>query len=225
MGQYKSVFKSASSESIIEKSRFIAHCAPIRSEEEALAFIEQIKKKHWDATHNVPVYVLGENYAIQRYSDDGEPSGTAGVPILSMLKNEGITNVVLVITRYFGGIKLGTGGLVRAYTHSAKLGLDAAEMTENVLKRMLRIETPYTLHGKVQNFLLGSDQVILHRTEFLEQVILEIFISPEDEVAVTTKLVDLTSGQAKIEHANDVWLSLKGADILSMEFLENQDKV
>ena len=125
MIEYKTLAKAGSDEIIIEKSRFIGYCAPVSSEEEALEFIEKIKKKHYDATHNVFAYVVGLDNNIQRYNDDGEPSGTAGVPILEVIKKEDLRNVVIVVTRYFGGIKLGTGGLIRAYTKGAKIALDA----------------------------------------------------------------------------------------------------
>ena len=124
--QYRTVGKSGEAELVIEKSQFISYAAPAATEEEALEFIQAIKKKHRDATHNVPAYVIGENNDIQRFSDDGEPSGTAGVPMLEVLKKEDLRDTVLVVTRYFGGIKLGTGGLVRAYTKAAKLALEAA---------------------------------------------------------------------------------------------------
>ena len=126
MKLYSTVAKEASAEQTIEKSRFITYVRPVSTREEADAFIAEIKKKHKDATHNVPAMVIGEGFQIQWASDDGEPQGTSGAPIVQMLVQEGITNVAVVVTRYFGGIKLGTGGLVRAYTSSAKLGLEAA---------------------------------------------------------------------------------------------------
>ena len=125
---YRTVKKQAEAEQIIEKSRFIAHVCPVSSKEEADEFISRIKAEYKDATHNVPAMVIGDKSQIQWASDDGEPQGTSGAPIVQMLVKEGITDVVIVVTRYFGGIKLGTGGLVRAYTGSAKLGLEAAEV-------------------------------------------------------------------------------------------------
>ena len=126
MKLYSTVLKQAQAEQIIEKSRFIAYVSPASTKEEADAFIASIRKKHKDATHNVPAMVLGEKFQVQWASDDGEPQGTSGAPMVQLLVSEGITDVVIVVTRYFGGIKLGTGGLVRAYTSSAKLGLEAA---------------------------------------------------------------------------------------------------
>ena len=130
MIQYKTVAKQAEAEQIIEKSRFIAYVKPVESKEEADEFIASIKAEHKSATHNVPAFVIGDQFQLQWASDDGEPQGTSGAPMVQMLVKEGITNVVIVVTRYFGGIKLGTGGLVRAYTSSAKLGLEAAGICE-----------------------------------------------------------------------------------------------
>ena len=130
MKLYSTVLGEASAEQVIEKSRFIAYVSPVQSREEADAFIASIRKKHKDATHNVPAIVLGDKMQVQWASDDGEPQGTSGAPMVQMLVKEGITNVAVVVTRYFGGIKLGTGGLVRAYTSSAKLGLEAAGLCD-----------------------------------------------------------------------------------------------
>lgn len=214
MGNFRTVFTSAHEETIIEKSRFIGYCTPIASEAEATAFIEQIKKKHWDATHNVPVYVLGEHYSTQRYSDDGEPSGTAGVPILSMLKAEGITDVCLVVTRYFGGVKLGTGGLVRAYTQAAKLGLEAAIIIDKVVNEFWSITMDYTQHGRVQNYLLGEADLIIEETLFTDLVTVNVYTVPGKTSHIRTKLLDLTNGQARFEHYGEAYLSVANGEIL-----------
>lgn len=214
MGNFKTVFQYGEAEDIVEKSRFIAYCQPIQTESEAVTFIEKIKKKHWDATHNVPVYVLGETYGVQRYSDDGEPSGTAGVPILSMLKNEGITDLVVVVTRYFGGIKLGTGGLVRAYTHTAKLGVEAALLVEKVVYTFLKLHVSYHLHGKVQNYLLGASEFIIEDTEFLEEVHISLYVLPEQAEGLVEKLTDLCSGQILIDNVGEAYLSINNGKIL-----------
>lgn len=219
MANFRTVYQSASAEEVIEKSRFIGYCRPIASEQEAIAFIESIKKKHWDATHNVPVYVLGENYNVQRYSDDGEPSGTAGVPILSMLKNEGITNVVVVVTRYFGGIKLGTGGLVRAYTQVAKLGLEAAMLIDKLLYAHLNVRVDYHLHGKLQNYLMGVEGLIIENTAFTDCVDMELYMKPELTETVSKKMADLTSGQLSVEVIGEAYLSVYQGEILEKEAL------
>lgn len=192
---YKTVAQEAAAETVIEKSRFIGYVKPVKTEEEAQAFIAQIKKKHWDATHNVPVYVLGPDYHAQKFSDDGEPQGTAGLPVLSMLKNEGITDVVVVMTRYFGGIKLGTGGLVRAYTQCAQQGLEAAGILEMILHRQVDVTVDYTLLGKVQNYLAGRPEVRLAETLYTDHVTLALQVLPQDEAAVQEDLVNLTNAQ------------------------------
>ena len=133
MSTYKTLHEFGMDEIIIEKSTFIGYAKPIKTEEEAIEFINEIKKKHKDATHNVWAYTVGKTMNIQRYSDDGEPQGTAGIPTLEVIKKEDLRDVVVVVTRYFGGVKLGAGGLVRAYTKGAKIGIDAAKVIEKVM--------------------------------------------------------------------------------------------
>lgn len=151
MKLYSTVKAEASAEQIIEKSRFIAYVSPVETREEADEFIASIRKKHKDATHNVPAMVLGDKFQIQWGSDDGEPQGTSGAPIVQMLVAQGITNVVVVVTRYFGGIKLGTGGLVRAYTSSAKLGLETAGICDVCERQVMTYALDYTHLAKLQN--------------------------------------------------------------------------
>lgn len=220
MGNFKTIFELASAEDMIEKSRFIAYAKPIKTEAEATTFIEEIKKKHWDATHNVPVYVLGEHYNIQRYSDDGEPSGTAGVPILSMIKNEGLTDLVVVVTRYFGGVKLGTGGLVRAYTQCAKLGLEAAKIIEKILYHQISVTMEYHLHGKIQNYLMGESDLIIEGTDYAEKVCLQLFIQPDLMETICEKLTDLCSGQLEIVKGDSAYLSVYEGRILEKTMIE-----
>lgn len=152
MIKYITVKAAASAEQIIEKSRFIAHIRPVSSREEADAFIAEIKKAYRDATHNVPAFVIGDKMQLQWASDDGEPQGTSGAPIVQMLVKEGITNVCIVVTRYFGGIKLGTGGLVRAYTSSAKLAVEAAGILEVRDFCEIEAELPYSQLAKLQKY-------------------------------------------------------------------------
>ena len=155
MKLYSTVRKAANAEQIIEKSRFIAYVSPAETREEAEEFIAAIRKKHKDATHNVPAMVLGDKFQTQWASDDGEPQGTSGAPIVKMLVAQGITNVAVVVTRYFGGIKLGTGGLVRAYTSSAKLGLEAAGVCDVCRRCVLTYGLDYTYLAKLQNLAGG----------------------------------------------------------------------
>ena len=177
--RYKTVKKEAEAEQIIEKSRFTAHVKPVETKEEADEFIASVKSRYKDATHNVPAMVLGDKFQIQWASDDGEPQGTSGAPIVQMLVKEGITNVAVVVTRYFGGIKLGTGGLVRAYTSSAKLGIDAAQVCAVCEICLLKIKIDYTFLAKLQNMAcllytsntdLGAEEIVRKSLEIAASI-------------------------------------------------------
>ena len=163
MELYKTVRKQAEAVQVIDKSRFIAHVCPVESREEADAFLAEIREQYKDATHNVPAMVIGDKSQIQWASDDGEPQGTSGAPMVQMMVKEGLTNLIVVVTRYFGGIKLGTGGLVRAYTSSAKLGLEAAGVcsVREMAELTVKIEYPYL--AKIQN--LASEQLDLEEAD------------------------------------------------------------
>ncbi|KXG74188.1 YigZ family protein [Thermotalea metallivorans] len=204
--RYKTVFGYGEAEHVIEKSRFIGYVKPIGSEEEAIEFIEMIKTRHKNATHNVPVYIFGENSEIQRYSDDGEPAGTAGVPILDMLKKEDIKNTVIVVTRYFGGIKLGTGGLVRAYTSTAKLALNEAKVIEKVLYHTIKIRIDYSWLGKVQNEILNRGYVIKD-TVFDDAVNLYVYVKMDERDEMIKQVLNLTSARAEIGVVDTLYLN------------------
>lgn len=163
MELYKTVRKQAEATQIIEKSRFIAHVCPVESREEADAFLAEIREQYKDATHNVPAMVIGDKSQIQWASDDGEPQGTSGAPMVQMMVKEGLTNLIVVVTRYFGGIKLGTGGLVRAYTSSAKLGLEAAGIcsVRELAEVTVKIDYPYL--AKIQN--MASEKLDLEEAD------------------------------------------------------------
>lgn len=187
-----------SREIVIRKSRFIGHARPVESEEEAVAFIEEIKKKHWDATHNCSAYVVGERDEWQKASDDGEPSGTAGKPILEVIKHRGLKNVAVVVTRYFGGILLGAGGLVRAYTEGAVAGIEAAGPIVKVLHREVFVDIDYTWYGKLENEL-RSRAIRIGGTTFTDRVrILCLPLAGEAE-RFQAWITDLTQGQAVLE--------------------------
>ena len=160
MTEYKTIKSASSDEFVVKKSRFIGYVRPVKTQEEALAFINEIKSKHWDATHNVSAYIL-RNGGIKRYSDDGEPQGTAGVPCLDVLEKENLVDTCVVVTRYFGGILLGGGGLVRAYSHSAKIAVDSAKIITMAHCVDVEIECDYTFYGKLNDFLAREDTVIL----------------------------------------------------------------
>ncbi len=195
--KYKTIMQQAKETLVIEKSKFIGFVLPVESVEEAEVFIAEIRASHRDATHNVPVYVLGERFEVQKYSDDGEPSGTAGVPILQMLIKEGLTNIAVVVTRYFGGIKLGTGGLVRAYTGTAKEAVKAAGIAEVKDMDVMCMEIQYTYHGKVEN-LAAKGGFTIRRTEFTDKVTLEVICDPSYSGQLEKEMMEITSGTVKI---------------------------
>ena len=216
MKLYSTVRGAASAEQIIEKSRFIAYVAPVSDREEAEAFITSIRKKHKDATHNVPAMVLGDKFQIQWASDDGEPQGTSGAPIVQMLVAQGITNVVVVVTRYFGGIKLGTGGLVRAYTSSAKLGLAAAGVCDVCERSVLTYAIDYTYLAKLQNMAAaaggsfgssgggaggaasGDALFAIENLTYTDVVQAELSCVPERADEVKNLIANLTGGQGRL---------------------------
>ncbi len=191
---YKTVMNEGEDEQIIEKSRFIVHVKPVETKEEADEFIASVKKQYKDATHNVPAMVIGDKMQIQWGSDDGEPQGTSGAPIVQMLVNEGITNVALVVTRYFGGIKLGTGGLVRAYTSSAKLGILAAGICEVCEMKSVRVKVDYSIYSKLENYRFDFD-VFRENIEYTDCVSLDLVIKPEVEEQLKTILTNISDGK------------------------------
>lgn len=199
MKLYSTVLKEAQAEQIIEKSRFIAYVSPASTKEEADAFIASIRKKHKDATHNVPAMVLGDKFQVQWASDDGEPQGTSGTPMVQLLVSEGITDVVIVVTRYFGGIKLGTGGLVRAYTSSAKLGLMAAGICDVEEMCLLTYEIDYTYLAKLQNLAAGG-LFSISDTAYTDVVQVTLCMPPEKQEEVMSAVTNLTGGKGMLKN-------------------------
>lgn len=202
--QYKTVCKEAEAEITEKKSRFIAAIAPIRSEEEAVQYIEQVKKLHWNARHHCYAYVLGERFEIQRYSDDGEPGGTAGKPMLDVLLGEEIHDVLAVVTRYFGGTLLGTGGLVRAYSGAVREGLSASNIITKKYGCKLKITADYNKLGKLQ-YILGQRGIQVLNTEYNDMVMLEVFVPQTEEAAMTKEMVDKTNGQVEISRGSECY--------------------
>ena len=210
--KYKTILTQAEAEIVEKKSRFIATVRPVKTEEEAKAFIEEMKKKYWNATHNVFAYQIGERNELQRFSDDGEPQGTAGMPVLSVLKGEDIKDTAIVVTRYFGGTLLGTGGLVRAYGHSAKEGLLASGIAELVLYRK------YSDSGKVQYEIL-QDGHELFDTIYTEQVEFIVLVETDAADSFEKKMTEIFRGAQPftlLEEVYGVWqegeLSLQSND-------------
>lgn len=211
---YRTIYSYGEDEIIINKSRFIGYAKPIETEEEALEFIEEIKIKHRDATHNVYAYVVGENSNTQRFSDDGEPSGTAGIPALEVIKKENLRNVVVVVTRYFGGVKLGGGGLIRAYTRGAKIGLDAGIIVDMVSHRELEFKVEYDQYGKIENFLMTNNYPT-NDVSFTDKVSISIYIRLSELELFKNEITNLTSGDVKIYELDDLYLPLLNGKRLS----------
>lgn len=197
---HKMVFRGGEGEIAEKKSRFIATVRPVKSEEEAVEFIESVRKKYWDARHNCYAYVIGERQDIQRYSDDGEPGGTAGRPMLDVLLGENIHDTAVVVTRYFGGILLGTGGLVRAYQGAAKEGLSSSLIITRIQGIKLKITTDYTGLGKIQ-YILGERGIPVLDSAYTEKVELTALAPEKIRSALEEELTDGTNGRAVIEEA------------------------
>ncbi|KXG08986.1 IMPACT family member YigZ [Anoxybacillus sp. P3H1B] len=203
--KYYTVKGYGESEIVIEKSRFICYANRATTEEEATQFIQTIKKKHWDATHNCSAYLIGEHDHIQKANDDGEPSGTAGVPMLEVLRKKGLKDTVVVVTRYFGGIKLGAGGLVRAYSKAVSEGLKAAEIVERRLMRIMHVAIDYNWLGKVENALRSSiyDVKAIH---YLDHVEIEVFVEENNKQPFCEWLTDLTNAKSEIREGEVTYL-------------------
>ena len=191
--EYRTIKEFNSDEYIVKRSRFIGYAKPVTTVDEANAFIAEIKSKHWDATHNVYAYILRDG-GVKRYSDDGEPQGTAGVPVLDVLEKENLVDVCVVVTRYFGGILLGGGGLVRAYSHSAKIGVDSAKIITMAHCLDLAVECDYTFYGNLTDFLSREETVILN-TEYTDNVKVIFRIKGENKDNIETKITDLSNGR------------------------------
>lgn len=190
MKEYVTIAAKAEDDFFERKSQFIGYIAPVSSEEEALAFLAEIRAKHRDARHNCFAYVL--NNGVKRASDDGEPQGTAGVPILDVIEREGITDVVVVVTRYFGGILLGAGGLVRAYAHAAKLAVDAAQRKVMSPAVLVEIVMDYNQYGKINN-VLSKYTAIIEDTQFTDMVTMRILFIEKEVETFRAELTEMTA--------------------------------
>ena len=195
---YRVVYEGGEGEITEKKSRFIATVRPVESEEEATAFINEMKKKYWDARHNCSAFVIGERQELTRCSDDGEPAQTAGRPMLDVLLKEGITNVAVVVTRYFGGVLLGTGGLVRAYQAATQAGLAASHIIEKRRGQKLLVHTDYNGLGKLQ-YLFGQQQTAILSTEYAADVTLTILVPMQQKEYLYKEIVEQTNGAAQLE--------------------------
>lgn len=196
--EYRTIRQDGQTQEEIKKSRFICHAKRVYSEEEARDFIAAIKKEHYKATHNCSAFIVGEKSEIKRTSDDGEPSGTAGVPMLGVMENHQVTNVCFVVTRYFGGIKLGAGGLIRAYAGSVSLAIKEIGLIEIKEQAGLRLKMSYSQYQNFDNFLKAED-LIEFDTEFTDLVATTIYIDKQDKEPLEQKLIEFFNGKIQID--------------------------
>jgi len=206
LNSYKTVLNLGVSEYEEKKSRFISSVMPVEEEAKAIQFINEIRAKYWDATHNCYAYSILSDTLVQRYSDDGEPSGTAGLPILEIIKRTEIQNAVVVVTRYFGGTLLGAGGLVRSYSKSAAEGIHNAKIVFKKPYRAITVNVDYHLSGKISNYLLSNDYLIKD-TVYNEQVSYTILIELLNIDRFCKSIVELTNARAFIEKREELWVS------------------
>lgn len=206
---YFTVKGSATSEFQEKKSTFIGYIKRVNTEEEAKNFVNEIKSMHKEATHNVYAYIVGENKGIQRYSDDGEPQGTAGIPVLEVIKKNDLTDVAVVVTRYFGGILLGGGGLIRAYSKGASSAIEEAGVVEKVKGLKLRFTLEYDLIGKIQ-YLCGTNNWHIEDTMYTDKVELSLFTEVENKETIIADFVEATSGKVTICEEDEEYLFKEG---------------
>lgn len=201
---YLTIKEEGHHEIIIQKSRFIGYVNRTETEEEAQQFIAKIKKLHYNATHNCSAYMIGENDLIQKANDDGEPSGTAGVPMLEVLKKMNLKDTTVVVTRYFGGIKLGAGGLIRAYSNATSEAIKQIGVVERKLMQEIRLTADYTLLGKLENELRSS-QFTLGSIDYTDQVSFQMFVPIAEVDEFTNWIIDLTSDQVNIHNGEQIY--------------------
>lgn len=201
--EYKTIAERCEARFIEKKSEFIGYLAPVETEERAVEFINEIRSMHRKATHNCYAYILRENSAA-RHSDDGEPSGTAGVPIYEVLRKEGLTDVACVVTRYFGGVLLGAGGLVRAYTRGAKDAVDTAKIKVMALAEQLAISVDYSLYGKLPQIFTEFDARVSSE-DFADNVKITLYVREELSEKLREKLIDCCNGKIVIENIQKMW--------------------
>ena len=203
---YKTLMKRGCDEFIVNKSRFIGYGTPAETEEEALAFLAEIRKKHADATHNCYAYIIGRNMGVMRYSDDGEPGGTAGMPIIEVMKNRGVVNACVVVTRYFGGVLLGAGGLVRAYTQGAVTAIDASGVGVMHLTARYMMDVSYAMLSRVEYFL-KSAPVIVDDKDFSDVITLTLLVKCADEDKLLADLTQLSEGRLEPMRFDETYMA------------------
>ena len=214
--QYRTVYEGGEGEITEKKSRFIATVHSVESEEEALAFLEEMKKKYWDARHNCYVYSIGMNREFTRCSDDGEPSGTAGRPMLDVILGKDIYNVAVVVTRYFGGVLLGTGGLVRAYSKAVQEGLAASKVILKQKGIALKITTDYTGLGKIQ-YIAGERNIPVLDSEYTDKVVMKLLVPVQDVGSVQKAITEGTNGRAGIEKDQELYYAVIDGKVITFD--------
>lgn len=210
---YRTLYLPGEGELVEKKSRFIATTALAESEEEALSFIESMRKKYWNATHNCWAFITGPDNGVMRCGDDGEPQGTAGRPMLDVLLGEKLYNICVVVTRYFGGTLLGTGGLVRAYSKAVQEGLGGSRLIEKKLGRRMRIGCDYNMIGKVQ-YQIAQEGILTLDTQYAENVETLILVPERDVDRVTKLLTQATGARASLSSEEQVWFAAFEKEIL-----------
>ena len=213
---YKVLYQPGCGELTEKKSRFIATLRPVKTEEEALAFIEETRKKYWDARHNCYAWVIGENGESKRCSDDGEPSQTAGRPMLDVLEGEGIRNVCAVVTRYFGGTLLGTRGLVRAYSKAVQEGLTNSTVIEKIHGISLEVKTDYSGIGKIQ-YIAGERKLPILDSQYTDRVVLTLLVPSKDQQEVEKAITEGTNGRARLSKLSDLYYAQAEGELLVFE--------
>ena len=203
---YQTVYAGGSAEIIEKKSRFIANVFPVATEEEALEILEKLRKKYWDARHNCWAYVIDAEHPVVRCSDDGEPAQTAGKPMLDVLNGRELYNVLVVVTRYFGGVLLGTGGLVRAYSKAVQEGLNQSTIVAKTLGVRLAIGTDYSGTGKIQ-YLLGKRGLKALNTSYTDTVCTEVLVPEDDAERLKAEIREATAGKASMEELGKCWFA------------------
>ena len=210
---YKILWQGGTGELTEKKSRFIARTSPAESEEEAAAFIESVRRQYWDARHHCFAYVCGDRNQIQRYSDDGEPGQTAGRPILDVILGSQVHNICVVVTRYFGGTLLGTGGLVRAYSGAAKEGLKGSVIVEKCPGRLMKIAADYTDIGKIQ-YILGKNRIPVLDTLYTDRVEVSAMVPGDMVKQAEAEITEGTGGRAVIESGPEEYYGILDGEIL-----------
>jgi uncharacterized YigZ family protein len=210
---YCTVFKQATAEIRVKKSRFIASVKPVTNEEEATAFIDDIKKMYWDARHNVYAYSIGTDAVIQRYSDDGEPQGTAGIPVLEVIKRTDINDIAIIVTRYFGGVLLGASGLVRAYGKVASAGIENAKVVRRLLCASMDMRVRYTFSGKLDNALMEGGFYILE-TSYSDEVRIKVGVPVAKIHSFVDIVNEITNANVSMERGKNIYITVSKKGVL-----------